>query len=254
MLFTRATYLGIDPTAGEKPFVYAALDTDRRLLALHHGTIDDVVAFAAGQHECLAAVCAPRRLNTGLMRRDDIRQALNPAPHPGRWENFRLADYLLRKHNLSIPRTPQNEADCPNWMRMGFQLFQRLEKLGYCDYPQESAGLQTLEVYPYASYADLLQVLPLPKHTLEGRLQRQLVLFDLGLDVPDPMDFFEEITRYKLRKGQLSLDMLYSASELDALVAAYCAWVAALQPDQLSLLGDPVEGQIALPAAELKSF
>jgi hypothetical protein len=254
MLFTKATYLGIDPSAGGKPFVYVALDQDRRMLALGQGSLDDVLAFAAGQQECLAAVCAPPRPNLGLMRRDDLRQTFSPPPHPGRWEDLRLADFLLRRHNLSIPHTHADEASCPNWMRMGFQVHHRLEALGYCPYPHDQAVRQSLEVYPYACYAALLGVLPLPKHTLEGRLQRQLILHDLKLHVPDPMDFFEEVTRHKLLKGTLPLDMLFTPGELDALVAAYTAWLAASHPEQVSLLGDPVEGQVTLPAAELKDF
>lgn len=254
MLFTKATYLGIDPTAGGKPFVYAALDQEQRLLALGQGSIDDVLAFAAGQQTCLAAVCAPSGPNQGLMRQAELRQSLTPAPHPGRWENLRLADYLLRRHNLSIPHTLASESACPGWMRMGFQLHRRLEALGYCAYPHEQAARQRLEVYPYACYAVLLDGLPLPKHTLEGRLQRQIILYELKLHVPDPMDFFEEVTRHKLRKGLLPLDLLYAPGELDALVAAYTAWLAANHPDQVTLLGDPLEGQVALPGSDLKVY
>jgi len=51
MFYTNSTFIGIDPTAGEKPFVYAALDHELRLLALGHGSIDDILAFAAGQRQ-----------------------------------------------------------------------------------------------------------------------------------------------------------------------------------------------------------
>jgi predicted RNase H-like nuclease len=40
---------------------------------------------------------------------------------------------------------------------------------------------------------------------------------------------------------------------LDALVAAYTAWLTAHQPDGISLIGDPKEGQIVLPVSEVKS-
>jgi hypothetical protein len=66
------------------------------------------------------------------------------------------------------------------------------------------------------------------------------------------MLLFEEITRHRLLKGILPLEPLYSAGELDALAAAYTAWLAALHPDQVTLLGDPQEGQVVLPGAELK--
>jgi len=254
MLFSKATFLGLDPTAGEKPFVYAALDQERRLLALAQGSIDDVLAFAAGQQHCLAAVCAPPRPNQGVMRREEVRRTLAVPPHPGRWENFRLAEYLLRQHNLSIPRTPADEEACPNWMRMGFKLHRRLEACGYCAYPDDQAPRQVLEVYPYACYAVLLDGLPLPKHTLEGRLQRQLVLHELKLEVPDPMDFFEEVTRHRLLKGILPMEMLFTPGELDALVAAYTAWLAAYHAEQVTCLGDAAEGQVVLPAAAIKVY
>jgi len=253
MFYTNSTFIGIDPTAGEKPFVYAALDHDLQLLALGHGSIDDVMAFAAGQRQAVVAVCAPRRPNQGVMSRPDVRLNLSPPPNPGRWENFRLADYALRQHNLSIPQTPSDEAAAPNWMRNGFSLFNRLEVLGYRTYPETDADRQNLEVYPYACYAVLLGVLPFPKHTLEGRLQRQLALFERDVDVPDAMRIFEEITRHRLLKGVLLLETLFSSGELDALVAAYTAWLAALHSEKVTLLGDPQEGQVVLPGVDLKS-
>jgi predicted RNase H-like nuclease len=138
-------------------------------------------------------------------------------------------------------------------MRMGFKVYRRLEGLGYESYPAgDGAYLQWMEVYPHASYTCLLGLTPFPKHTLEGRLQRQLVLYELKMNVPDAMRVFEEITRHRLLKGILSIDSLYSPGELDALVAAYTAWVAATQPDQTLVLGDPQEGQIVLPVPVLK--
>ncbi len=253
MFYTNTTFIGIDPTAGEKPFVCAALDHELRLLSIGHGSIDDVLAFTAGQRRAVVAVCAPRRPNQGVMNRPEVRQNLTPPPNPGRWENFRLADYLLRQHNLSIPQTPADEAQAPNWMRNGFALFHRLEGLGYREYPTDGAERQSLEVYPYACYAALLGVLPFPKYTLEGRLQRQLALLERQVDVPDAMRIFEEITRHRLLRGILPLETLYSPGELDALVAAYTAWLAALHPDQVTRLGDPAEGQVVLPVAALKS-
>jgi hypothetical protein len=253
MFNSNITFLGIDPSAGQKPFAYAALDSDLRLLALGKGSLDDVLAFAAGQRQAFAAVCAPCRPNQGVMARPEIRQDLSLPARSGSWCNFRLADYLLRQRNIPIPQTPGEEEACPNWMRMGFQLHSRLERLGYLPYPQEEAPRQRLEVYPHASYAALLGVVPFPKYTLEGRLQRQLVLHERKINVGDPMNFFEEITRHRLLKGILPVDDLNTPTELDALVAAYTAHQAALQPGEVTLVGDPAEGQIAVPVSALKA-
>jgi predicted RNase H-like nuclease len=98
----------------------------------------------------------------------------------------------------------------------------------------------------------LLERIPLPKRSLEGRLQRQLALHSRTMAVPDPMRIFEEITRFRLMQGILPLEKLHTYHELEALVAAYTAWAAAKKPDEVTLLGDTEEGQIVLPAAALK--
>ena len=252
MFYTNTTYIGIDPTAGVKPFTYAAMDHDLQLLALGQGQMDEVLAFVAGQRAALVAVCAPQRPNTGLMEQAVVREQLSPPPRPGRWVNFRLAEYQLRQRNISIPQTAQEEQDCPNWMQMGFTLFRRLESLDYESYPCEELPRQCLEVYPHACYTILLGHIPFPKHSLEGRLQRQLILHEYQVGVPDPMRIFEEITRHRLIQGILPLETLHSPEELDALAAAYTAWFAGTKPNQVTLLGDAEEGYLVLPTAELK--
>lgn len=253
MFFEHTTFIGIDPTAGKRPFVYAALDGDLRMLALGQGEKDEVLAFVAGQRQAVVAVCAPRRPNLRVMERPEVREQLTPQPKPGRWTNFRLAEYLLRQHNIRIPKTPRQEKDCPNWMRMGFKIYRRLEEQGYKPYPSEGDLHQSVEVYPHASYTALLGLPPFPKHSLEGRLQRQMVLYEQKINVPDPMRFFEEITRHRLLRGLLPEEGVFTPGELDALVAAFTAWRAALHPDEVICLGHPEEGQIILPVAELKS-
>jgi hypothetical protein len=65
-----------------------------------------------------------------------------------------------------------------------------------------------------------------PSRTLEGRLQRGLILYEEGVQIEDPMDFFEEITRHKLLQGVLPTENIYSSRQLDALIMAYVAWLA----------------------------
>jgi hypothetical protein len=253
-LFSNSTFIGIDPTAGEKPFAYAALDQDLHLLALGTGSIDQVLAFTAGQRQAVVAVCSPRQPNQGVMAKREVRQSLSPMPSSGRWLNFRLADYLLRQHHITIPQTPSSDEDCPQWMRNGFVVYKRLAEFGYTLYPHDQSNRQMLEVYPHAAYAVLLGILPFPKTSLEGRIQRQLILHEQRLHLPDPMRIFEEITRHRFLKGRLALDDLLPAGELDALVGAYTAWKAVVHPDQVVILGDEDEGQIILPAALKETY
>jgi hypothetical protein len=253
MFSTTFTYIGVDPTAGQKPMVFVALDDDLGLLALSQGDLDEILAFAAGQRQAFIAISSPRRPNQGLMDQEQIREQLLPAPRPGRWNNFRVAEYQLRQHGISIPQTHANPSDCPNWVQTGFQLYQRLEKFGYLPYPTPDSERQTLEVYPHACFTSWLDRLPFPKQSLEGRLQRQLLLYERRLRLPDPMRFFEEITRHRLLQGMLPGEILHTPAELDALAAAYTAWQAAHHPAEITLLGHPEEGQIVLPIAEMKA-
>jgi hypothetical protein len=252
MFASQPSYIGIDPTAGRRPFTYAALDGDLRLMALGQCEMEEVLAFVAGQRQAFVAICAPSRPSRGIMEQTDVREHLVPPPRPGRWGNYRVAEYLLRQHNISCTRTPADDADCPAWLRMGFTLYRRLESFGYRSYPSPETPLQWLEVYPHASFCALLGLAPFPKNTLEGRIQRQLVLYNLRLHISDPMDFFEEITAHRLLQGTLPMKGIYTPSELDALVAAYTAWLASNHPDQISTLGHSEDGQIVLPVAELK--
>jgi hypothetical protein len=185
------------------------------------------------------------------MARDDVRGKLSPPPTPGRWLNFRVVEYLLRQHNIRIPQTPHEESNCPNWMKMGFHLYKRLEDVGYRPISMDSENRQYLEVYPHACFAVLLGILPFSKNSLEGRLQRQLVLYEQEINVPDPMRIFEEFTRYRLMKGVLPIDDLYSPGELDAIVAAYTAWLTATQADCVTMFGEQEEGQVVLPVPEM---
>jgi predicted RNase H-like nuclease len=66
------------------------------------------------------------------------------------------------------------------------------------------------------------------------------------------MDFFEEITRHKMIQGIWPLELLYLPDQLDALVAAYTAWLAVNKAEKISSVGDEREGLIFLPEKELK--
>jgi hypothetical protein len=251
MLFNDTIFIGIDPTAGKRPMAYAALDRDLRLLALDEGDVDSITAFVAGQQSSFVAVASPRRPNQGMMKRDDIRENLQPPPKPGRWLGYRVAEYQLRQHNIPIMRTCSDERKCARWMQMGFEVYRKLIANGSQDYPASTQASQILETYPHGVFTVLLATQPFLKNSLEGRIQRQLILHNHGLDIPDPMRVFEEITRYRILKGTLALDGLYSAPRLDSLASAYTAWMAATSPEKITILGHPEEGQIILPVPKL---
>ena len=81
-----------------------------------------------------------------------------------------------------------------------------------------------------------------PQRTLEGRIQRGLILYEQGVQIPDPMDYFEEITRHKILQGVLPAENIYSSSQLAALIMAYLAWMAGSPAEKVI-----VQDQIMLP-------
>ena len=253
MLFDATTFIGVDPSGGRKPFTYAALDGDRKLMALGDGEVEEVLAFLGGQRSAFVAVNAPSQTNKGLVKQEEVKRSLAPLHQPGRGAEMRLSEHILREHGIVIANTPSRADLAPTWMQMGFSFYQRLASMGYSCFPEGSeATHQWMETHPHAVYCVLLGQAPLQKHSLEGRLQRQLILFELGLGIQDPMNFFEEVTRHRLLKGSLPVDNLYQPGELDALAAAYTAFTAARHPNQISLIGTQEEGRIIIPVPELK--
>jgi hypothetical protein len=251
MLFTDSVFVGVDPTSGHKSFAYAALDKDLNLLALSDGEMEDVTAFLAGQKSATVAVNAPAGVNRGLVREKIKREMLTP--HQIRGAEMRMAEYELRGRGITISGTPASAAVCPAWIQLGFELYRKLGKMGFRKYPDKDSAYQILETHPHACFCVMAGSAPMSKPSLEGRLQRHLLLYDRGLRVKDPMNFFEEITRYKLARGIWPMDLLYLPEQLDALVAAYTAWCVANKPEVVGSIGDDYEGVIVLPAAELKT-
>ncbi|MGB8252394.1 MAG: DUF429 domain-containing protein [Anaerolineaceae bacterium] len=250
MIFDHIVWVGINPTPqpgkGRGLLTYAALDKKLHLLALSQASIDDLKAYLSGQTSAIAAIAAPRRPSLDLPH-DHQQAALFPDTRPTRILRGRLADRQLREHNLGHPFTPGSVELCPAWMRRGFKLYELLDSLAYRDYPADLQPFQKMEVFPHATFTLLSGNPPLPRNSLEGRLQRQLLLSDKELDVPDPMRFFEEVTSYRLRSGILPLKDVYQPAELDALAAAYTAWLAVNNPQSVMLYGDEGEGQVVVP-------
>lgn len=257
MFFTDTSYIGVDIPGQRRPLTYCALDADLNLLALGRGAEGDVLAFINGQGRAFVAINNPRSVNMGLMAQESYRASLRPSPKPGRWERWRAAEYQMRMHRIKVHRTPHNASHAPGWMRIGFGLFRELEERGFQPFtdqfsPQMAGGQSfSVETYPHAAFTALLGCIPFHRNSLEGRIQRQLALFINNVDLPDPMQVFEEITRHRLLKGELDLEGLLEPSELDAVVAAYTAFTAS--KGEVTLLGHRDEGQIAVPVKELLS-
>ena len=256
MLFADAVYVGIDPTSGVRPMYYAALDADLRLLALNREKLEAVLAFIGGFEAVVVGVNAPQSPNQGVMRKPEIRRGYNLRPDGRTWGQWKVCEYELRRRNIRMYSTPAKEEAAPGWVRTGFTIFKRLRSMGFDFFVAgEKIRKRTLvEVQPHASISTLLERRPFLKRTLEGRMQRQLVLYLEGLDLPSPLLALEEITRHHLLSGHLPLDDLYEHDQLDALVAAYTAYLVGVDPKRVCQVGDREEGFITLPVESLKDF
>ncbi len=249
MLQSNTTFVGIDLSGGRNPITYAAVDENCQLLLLASGEVEEVVTYLSDHAAVVVAVNAPPCPNKGLVRRSVERLGLTAGHLRG--TDMRIAEQELRQRGILISPTPSRMETCASWMQVGFNLYSILHKAGFKPYPAENAARQWLETHPHAAYCALLGQLPLPKPTLEGRLQRQLVLHANDVGIKDPMEFFEEVTRHWLLKGVLPMQHVYNPEELDALVAALTACVAARGPGSVVGIGDEAEGRIMLPVKSL---
>jgi hypothetical protein len=250
MIFSDKTFVGIDPTSGNKSYTYAALNRDLNLIALADADLEEAAEFIAGLKSVAAAVNAPAGVSRGIVR-GRVKKKTPATAHLRRVE-MRVAEFELRELGMNVTGTPSNEGSCFEWMKAGFELYRRLGRMGFKKYPESETTHQVMETNPHACFTVLAGQAPLAKTTQEGRLQRQLILYERGLGIKDPMDFFEEITRYKLIKGIWPTELLYAPEQLDALAAAYTAWLAVNKPEHISMIGDLKEGRIVLPEKELK--
>ncbi len=243
-------YIGLDPTAGRRPINYAILDGGLKLLTRGLGKLDKVLEVIRNFPSAVVAVDAPQSPNAGLMAEAARRANYGLPPDSATWANFKVGEYELRRRGIRLYNTPGEAEAAPAWMKLGFQLYAALKEQGYVIYqPGETAEKQMLEVHPHACYTVLLGRVPMKKDSLEGRLQRQLVLYREEIDVPDAMGAVEEITRHHLLQGTLTLPGLFTHDELDALVSAYTAYLAARHPERVTGVGDAVEGQIVAPVS-----
>lgn len=125
--------------------------------------------------------------------------------------------------------------------RVGLEFYadfrKKLGQAGFKPFAKRDGELQWCETRAEECFRAFQPKL-LPRRTLDGRIQRALILYEEGLQFDDPMDYYEEITRHKLLQGILPAETIYSIRQLDALAAAYIAWMAENRPGQVVIRGE----------------
>ncbi len=253
-MFEKHVFVGIDPTAGKRAANIAILDSELRTIYEESLPMTEVAAQIDKYPKVICALDAPLGPNIGLLADPEIRADYGLDPKGETWMDFKVSEYLLRQHGIKLYNTPRDPEKVPSWMLAGWKLVSELRELGFVNYHPEDtrSARQLFEVHPHASYAVLLGVLPRKKDTLEGRMQRQLLLFQEQIDVADPLRMFDDITRHHMLKGDWQIEGLHTHDELDALIGAVTAYYASEKRDEISLVGDRNEGAIVVPSGRLR--
>jgi predicted nuclease with RNAse H fold len=250
-MIDQTVYIGVDPTAGRRALTYAILDASMRIIQMRTASFDRVVATVLSYPSAVCGVDAPLGTNSGLLADPSYRAEIGLEPHGTTYTTYRVCEYELRRRGIYIYNTPGEDADLSDWILGGQRLYNVLMDNGYVVYP-EGGRRRLFETYPYAAFTVLGGTSPYAKASLEGRLQRQAILHREGVNVPDPMRVLQEITRHRLLTGRLNLSGLYNEDELDALAAAYTAFLVDLNPAGTTAVGDETEGRIVVPTAALQ--
>ncbi|GAB4474046.1 MAG: hypothetical protein Kow00124_13660 [Anaerolineae bacterium] len=243
-------YIGVDTTAGTRPATCAVLNHRLQVLYLGEQLLEDLVGFIDQYPRAICGVDAPSGPNRGLLDDPDYRARVGLDPARDNYKAYRVAEYELRRRGIYIYNTSAEPERSAHWMEAGWRFYNRLYDLGFAAYPARGDRV-LFETYPHAGYTVLIKKRPYLKTGLEGRVQRQLVLYEQGLDVPDAMDITQEWTRFRFLTGQVPMDGLYTHDELDALMAAYTAYLVGCEPDLTTAVGDVRDGQIVLPTGSL---
>ena len=159
-----------------------------------------------------------------------------------KWDSADTLSYVQEYENsllaINAPSTKQGQA-------VYADLTKKLAQAGFEPFSPKRQSKQWLETKTQDCFHILSGHSLLPRRSLEGRLQRGAILYEQGIQIKDPVDMFEEITRFKLIQGILPLEELPSSHELDALMAAYLAWMSLNRPGQIV-----PKGEFVLPAEE----
>jgi predicted nuclease with RNAse H fold len=208
------------------------------------GTVEEVARTIQGfgRGQAVVGIDAPSGRRHGLLGPASPARAKLGLPD-GRYERMRVCDAVLYRRGLPLYPVPGPDEPAPEWMRMGFALFEALGDLGLYR-PQTVNGALTggvaagiegegrvFETYPDAIFCALLGHRPPPKATPWGGQQR--------------------IAALKL-KGVVDADgglWHRTLDELDACAAAYAAY--AMSVGLGTWVGDPDEGVMVIPTAHL---
>ena len=238
----KFTFIGVHINRQAPHFTYIATDEDFSPLAIDNGDEENLLSYLSGQENSFLAINAPLQLNQGLLQLPSHKSYTR-----GRKPNIRKVEYELQQYNIEMSHTADQISKCTPDVKFGIRLNEHLNDLGYKTFSSDQSSRMFLETPSNAAFWSLIEGQLIPEEGIIGRMQRQQILFDLELPVPNPMIFFEEITRHKLKIGKIPFKQVLPACELNAWICVYTAHKAWSEPDSLTSMGNSEEGSIYLP-------
>ena len=159
-------FAGID--LGQRRIHVVVLDEELRLskgLVMDVSDLEGLPLVLSGSE--VVAIDAPERLSREPHAEDGI---LSP-----KFRAARCAEIALgRSQGIWVPWvTPSTETECPDWMRVGFQVFELAR----------SADRRVVEVYPHAAFRTLAGGAVPSKSTANGLFARAQLLQHSGVGV-----------------------------------------------------------------------
>tara|TARA_R110000868_G_scaffold164672_1_gene397430 strand:+ start:11272 stop:12063 length:792 start_codon:yes stop_codon:yes gene_type:complete len=188
----------IDITGSSRAMDVAYLEGDSLYLRTE-SNLKSFLDWVTDQSPDLIAVDAPSKENIGLV--PQLREEYG-IPED-RYENFRVAEVLLKLKGIGLYNTPQEKP--PEWMKRGWDLYTLLQDKQYrlLDTPGKVAPAKqlTFEVHPHASFVVGLGWIPQSKQTLAGLLERAAYLrkecSQLGITTTGTLLEFDQLNELK---------------------------------------------------------
>jgi predicted nuclease with RNAse H fold len=249
---SEMVFAGIDLSTSRRGLTVALLTSRLDVRSLRLQSLEETIEELATRAEITVAVGGP--LHPCAVNAEQV-PPVGDAPRKSLARRTRAADGELSRRGIPVRRPPVRESDAPAWMRCGFDLARQLAARGFTEGKNACAEPRVLlETHPAACASVLLGRLPYGRGSLEGRIQRQLVLLRERVGLPDPMDALEELTAHHILSGRMELKGIFEAGELDALLAALTAWRVHAHPESVAWLGDDADGWICLPGNLLDNY
>src|SRR3990172_7057531 len=90
-------FLGVDLTAGQRPWTLMALDRDLRIAEKRSGPAESILEFLQSLEPAVVAIDAPAAPNRGRMRQAAVRRRLGMTARGERWADWRVCEVELRR-------------------------------------------------------------------------------------------------------------------------------------------------------------